>query len=203
MFYLQIRTVVPMECPANIAWGAVHDPAVAAKLYWPLLQMRVKSGVQLPQAFVSGSQVDVALYLLGRFCVGSQRITIENLPQVEFAPRTRTMRDAGRPLSGPLALLKYWNHEISICPTRSHTAIWNDELTIGGIFAPVFFVLLKPMWHWRGAKLRRLARHWADEHQLRQFQGTPPPKAQCASKSRTFITALALRKAYKRHDPHT
>jgi len=52
MFYLQIRIVVPMDCPANIAWGAVHDPAVAAKLYWPLLQMRVKSGVQLPQAFV-------------------------------------------------------------------------------------------------------------------------------------------------------
>lgn len=203
MFYMQIRTVVPMECSANIAWRAVHDPAVATKLYWPLLQMRAKFGAQLPQAFVSGSQVDVALYFFGRFCVGSQRITIEDLPQDKFAPGTRTMRDAGMPLSGPLALLKYWNHEISICPTRFHTAIWKDELTIGGIFAPVFFVLLQPMWHWRGTKLRRLARHWVDEHHLRQFQCTPPPKAQCVTKFRIFINALALRKDRKRHDPHT
>ncbi|MGR4009161.1 hypothetical protein FW756_01055 [Leucobacter sp. 1207-22] len=163
MFVTRIRTVVLLDCSADIAWGAVHDPAVAAQLYRPMLQMRPKAGRQFPREFVSGSQIDVGIYFLGRFCVGSQRIAIEDSCQATCASAPRTMQDVGKPLSGPLALLRYWHHEISIKPASSYTSIWKDELTVGGFFAPLFFVFLQGMWRWRGVKLRKLARLWAKE----------------------------------------
>lgn len=203
MFQVRIQTVVHMDCSAEIAWRAVHDPAVAAAVYRPLLQMRVKSGMPFPQTFVSGSDIEVALYLGGRVCVGSQRIAIEDSGRPECDAAPRTMRDTGEPLSGPLALLSYWNHEITISQDHAHSTIWRDELTIGGALAPIYFVVLQAVWHWRGTRLKRLARHWADDHQVQEPQRSPPPPAQHVSRVRTFISATALRKDHERHDPRT
>ena len=160
MDHMRIRTIFLIDCSAEIAWQAAHTPGAAAQLYEPALHMSDKHGT-LPTQFESGSRVEVALRLFGFVPVGVQRIEIEDIPLTQFPPGARTMRDAGRPLSGPLALLRGWNHEITVWPMGSRATVWHDELTINGAFAPLLSLGLRPMWRWRQAKLTRLARAWA------------------------------------------
>lgn len=161
--HTRIRVVFPIDCSADLAWKQAHTPAAAAALYRPLLHMTVIHG-EMPARFDTGSSVDVALKIGGLLPVGAQRITIEDVTRPDLPPTSRTMRDAGRPLRGPLALLRGWNHEISVWPMGPATAVWHDELTIRGGFAPLFSLVLRPMWVWRKIKLRRLARVWATEN---------------------------------------
>ena len=167
---MRIRVAFEVPCSADAAWEALHTPTVASELYRPLLHMRgIREG--LPARFVSGDTVDVSLRAFGRFPVGTQRIAIFDVATTPVATGghpvagSRTMRDAGKPLTGPLTLLRFWNHEVSVWPKDTGSAqhgpaVWHDELTIQGHFAPLFALLLYPMWWWRGRKLRRLARGW-------------------------------------------
>lgn len=157
---VRITVAAALDCSADAAWRAAHSPAAAAQLYRPLLRMRPRGGERFPAVFVTGSRVDVALRFFGVLPAGTQRIVIVDLDTQEAGSQARTMRDAGRPLSGPLALIGSWNHEITIVPAGPGTAMWRDELTIGGWFAPLAAVALWPMWRWRVQKLRKLARGW-------------------------------------------
>ncbi|WP_336652560.1 MULTISPECIES: hypothetical protein [unclassified Leucobacter] len=167
---VRIAVAAALDCSADAAWRAAHSPAAAGQLYRPLLQMRPRGGAQFPAVFETGSRVDVALRFFGVLPAGTQRIVIVDLDAQEANSRAagsqtvgsqaRTMRDAGCPLSGPLALISSWNHEITIIPAGPRSAVWRDELTIGGWFAPLAAVVLWPMWRWRVQKLRKLARGW-------------------------------------------
>jgi hypothetical protein len=174
---MKIRVVFGIDCSADAAWAAVHLPRVAASLYAPLLEM---SSEGMPDRLASGDKVRVSLRLFGLVPLGSQSIVIEDryasTASEGFGPNdahrawtssgdARTMVDAGRPLSGPLALLAGWNHEIAIssAPGSGATApgaVWHDELTIHGVVAPFFWPVLAMMWNWRKHKLKRLARTW-------------------------------------------
>lgn len=162
---MQICVEFPIACSADSAWNAAHTTAVAAKLYRPMLHMTADGGSfpdggSLPERFTSGDEVRVSLRFFGIVPLGSQLISIEDVDRPQFPAHARTMRDAGRPLTGPLALLTGWNHEMTVWPTARGTAVWHDELRIRGFFAPVFALALWPMWQWRKAKLRRLANAW-------------------------------------------
>lgn len=168
---MRIRVAFAVECSADAAWEAAHTPAVASELYRPLLRMTPIVGL-FPTRFTSGDTVDVSIRFFSVIPAGTQRIAIQDVVPAQpsrsraFPPGARTMRDAGTPLTGPLALLKSWNHEITVWPPHTHTAqsgtaVWHDELTIHGFFAPFFALTLWPMWWWRRRKLRRLARTWS------------------------------------------
>lgn len=160
---MRIRTVFRVDCSAETAWHAAHSPAAAARLYAPLMRMVPLTGA-MPLRFSSGDRVEVSLRLFDVLTLGTQSISITDIERSGFPPGARTMRDGGRPLSGPLALLRDWNHEITVWPTGTDsgtgrsTAVWHDELTVGGAAAPLFAPILWPMWQWRKHRLRRLAR---------------------------------------------
>lgn len=175
----RVRVVTRIECPATVAWRAAHSPAAAADVYRPLLHMRALDG-ELPERFESGDTVTVQLRVLGIVPVGRQLIMIDDVSQPKLPANARTMRDHGRPLSGPLALSRGWNHEISIWPEGDTGAVWHDELTLTGPWAPVLALVLRPMWWCRGARIRRLARAWAEPnsagHSHAHAQSTPHPE---------------------------
>lgn len=161
---VKIKIQVHLECAADAAWRGLHSPAVAERLYLPLLRMKPQNGGSFPAQFSSGTSIEVKLLLFQVITVGSQRIMIEDLVMKDQGSGgLRTMRDAGRPLSGPLALVNSWNHEITVGPAGNERTLWSDELTVGGWFAPFAALILWPMWHWRGAKLKRISRDWKFE----------------------------------------
>lgn len=156
---MRIRVETALECSADAAWDAAHRPAIAARLYAPVMRMLPVQGA-LPERFSSGDRVRVSLRLAGVLPMGSQLIAIEDL--APDGAGARTMRDAGRPLSGPLSLLRSWNHEMTVVGSPRGNALWRDELQITGAFAVVAGPVLWVMWHWRVAKLRRLSRGWGE-----------------------------------------
>lgn len=167
-----IRTECALDCSPDAAWDALHRPEVAAQLYAPALQMRPSES--FPARFATGDRRTVELRLLGRWRLGTQLIEIEDRDPAdpgasERADPTadadshsgaRAMRDRGRPLSGPLAALTRWQHQVTILPAPGSRAVWRDELSVGGAAAALFGPVLWIMWRVRRWKIRRLARSW-------------------------------------------
>ncbi|MCW2289926.1 hypothetical protein EDF60_2804 [Leucobacter luti] len=168
----RIRVKILLDCDSDSAWRALHDPTVAAQLYAPILRMAPVRGA-LPEAFVSGTRLLVRIRLLGVVPLGRQLIVIEDATPGELGPAHRTMRDIGHPVSGPLALLRGWHHEMTVQSDAHGRTIWLDELTVAGgaalICAPVLWVT----WRWRGRRLRSLARYWGDPAPEPQPRSTP------------------------------
>jgi hypothetical protein len=158
---MRIRTEFLAACTPHAAWRALHDPRVAAALYAPLLVM--EPAAPFPERLTTGSRASVRLRAFGILPVGSQEIRITDVHSTDPGAWPRTMRDHGRPLSGPLTRLTGWRHEITISPVPDapHRAEWSDELHIDGPWARLFRPPLALMWRWRGRKLRRLARDWS------------------------------------------
>ena len=153
-----MRTQFAVQCSADTAWSAVHSPDVAARLYAPLIVMRPEH--DFPERFGPGARASVRLRLWGRLPIGSQLISIEDSEAEDGTAEGRTMHDVGGPLSGPLALLSGWHHRITILPVTARGAVWRDELTISGAWAPLCWPALAVMWQWRRRRLERLARSW-------------------------------------------
>lgn len=164
---MRIRFTVELACPSDAAWEALHSPAAVAELYGPVFRL---TGLDpLPERFADGSRVRVRLALLGLVPLGSQLIAIDDvLPDGPDGsdrpdgPTARTMRDAGRPLTGPMALISRWRHEMTVLPVPGDPdrSIWRDELRIGGAAAPLLWPALALVWRWRRARIRRLSRSW-------------------------------------------
>ena len=86
------------------------------------------------------------------------------------SPRTangsvRIFRDSGIPLTGPLASLDVWDHQMAISPAPGNPAktLWRDRLVIGGPTAAALWPVLWTTWQWRGARIRALATTWAHD----------------------------------------
>lgn len=155
---MRILVEFEMDCPAEVAWEALHSPRIVAELYAPLI--RLVGLASMPERFADGDRFRVAMKVFGVVPLGSQIIVIDDVRSPQFGGDARTMRDIGRPLTGPLALLSGWRHEMTVWTSRSGQAVWHDELTISGVFAPLFWPVLAVMWRWRRSKLVRLARDW-------------------------------------------
>ena len=157
---MRIRTEFEAACPPDAAWRALHDPAVMAELYAPLLTLQPRGDV--PEALATGVEMRVRLAVLGLVPVGAQVIRITDLAAASGADWPKTMRDHGQPVAGPLALLTNWRHEITISRSRAseQRAVWTDELHIGGAIAPLMRPVFALMWRARGRKLRALAAGW-------------------------------------------
>ena len=155
---MRVRTQGTVAGSTGGAGAAVLSAAVAAGLYAPLLVMSPER--RFPDRFTTGDRIRVRLRLWGVVPLGSQRIEIEDSASEDGTAGGRTMHDVGRPLTGPLALLAGWHHRITILPVTARGAIWRDELTISGAFAPLCWPVFAVMWRWRRARLKRRARSW-------------------------------------------
>jgi hypothetical protein len=75
----------------------------------------------------------------------------------------RIFRDSGIPLTGALAALDVWDHQIAVSPAPGDPGrtLWRDRLVIGGAAAPALWPVLWAMWQWRQARIKALAPSWA------------------------------------------
>lgn len=155
-----IRTETELMCTPDAAWEAMHSPAVAAELYAPVFRMQAEGG--FPERFSPGDRRIVRLLAFDRVTLGTQLIHIEDHIPAGAESGARAMQDRGRPLTGPLARLTRWQHQMTVLPSSAHSgrAIWRDELSIAGAAALCFGLVLGAMWRVRQWKIRRLARAW-------------------------------------------
>lgn len=160
---MRIMLKLVIDCDADAAWRALHSPRAVAELYGPLL--RLEPLAPLPTSWSAGEDAAVALSLGGVVPLGSQLIDVSDLERVVGGQRVRILRDSGIPLSGPLAALDVWDHQMAVSPApgRPGRTLWRDRLVIGGAAAPLLWPVLWATWQWRAARIRALAPSWAHD----------------------------------------
>jgi hypothetical protein len=149
-----------IDCDADAAWRAIHSPRAVAELYGPLLNLEPVVPNGLPSTWGPGSEVPVRLSLAGLVPMGSQVIHASDR---FVGPDVRIFRDSGIPLTGVLASLDVWDHQMAVAPAPGDPSktLWRDRLVIGGRSAPALWPVLWAMWQWRAARIRAMAPTWA------------------------------------------
>lgn len=154
-----------IDCDADAAWRAVHSPRAVAELYGPLLDLAPLEPRGLPTSWAPGDDVPVQLALGGIVPMGRQLIHVSDRVAQEPNGPVRIFRDSGIPLTGPLASLDVWDHQMAVSPAPGDPSqtLWRDRLVIGGPTAPALWPVLWTMWQWRAARIKALAPTWAFE----------------------------------------
>lgn len=154
-----------IDCDPDAAWRALHSPRAVSELYGPMVDMEPMAPEGLPTTFSPGDDIPVQLTALGAIPLGRQLIHASERVVDEPAGRARIFRDSGIPLTGPLAALDVWDHQMAVSPVpgRPDQALWRDRLVIGGAAAPALWPMLWTVWQWRGARIRALAPTWAHD----------------------------------------
>lgn len=155
---MRILQKLVLDCDADAAWRALHSPAVLAELYGPIVRMRPLSAEPMPLEWESGSDAAVQLDT-GAIPLGAQLIA--TVDRAKEGGAVRILRDVGMPLTGPLASLDVWDHQMAVSATADGRTLWRERLTIGGPTAPFLWLPLWAMWQVRAVRLRKLAPTWA------------------------------------------
>ncbi len=152
-------------CDADAAWRALHSPRAVAELYGPLIDLAPLDPEGLPTRWQPGGEAGVALSLGGVVPLGRQLIHVSDRIAEDRHGPVRIFRDSGIPISGPLAALDVWDHQIAVSPAPGDSArtLWRDRLVIGGAIAPVVWPVLWSLWQWRATRVRALAPGWAHD----------------------------------------
>lgn len=162
---MRILLKLTLDCDADAAWRALHSPRAIAELYGPLMVMEPMSPGGLPTSLTAGTDLPVTLSVAGALPVGQQLIHVSERETRDAHGPVRIFRDSGIPLTGPLASLDVWDHQmaVSAAPGDDTKTLWRDRLVIDGPLAPALWPVLWATWQWRGARLRALAPTWAHD----------------------------------------
>ncbi len=154
-----MRVLVKMviDCTPDAAWRAIRSPAVLEAVSRPFTVFRSLEAGGFPELWEAGVH-PVAIAAGGLWPIGEQAIDIA------FAERPgglRIMRDSGRGLSGPLALVSRWEHSMAISPAAGGRTLYRDQLVFeAGLLGPLLWPVYWAFWQWRAHGIRRLATGW-------------------------------------------
>ena len=165
---MRILLKLVLDCDADAAWRALHSPRALAELYGPLLHLTPMDAAGLPSTLAPGADVPVRVTLGGAVPFGDQLIHVSERYTQDARGPVRVLRDSGIPLTGPLAALDVWDHQMAVSPAPADPTktLWRERLVIGGAAAPALWPVLWATWQWRGARLRALAPTWAYDPEL-------------------------------------
>lgn len=158
--HMQVTLNFEIDCDVESAWRAIHSPDVAAQLYGPFLEMQPVT--KLPEKWESGLEAKVAMRAFGLFSAGTQLIRIDDREITHEDTPVKIMRDSGRPLTGALAALKTWNHQMAVSPVHGSPGrtLWRDRLVFTGLAAPLYWPVLWTVWNLRTIRIKQLAPTW-------------------------------------------
>lgn len=145
-----------LDCSPDVAWEAVHSPAVFRAVSGPWTTVTSLEPGGFPQRWPGGDH-RVRLRMLGVLPMGTQLIRLSD----EVAPDVRTVHDTGGPLSGPMRVVRSWHHQMGIADDGAGRTRFRDTLTVrAGVLTPLVTAGFWVFWQLRARKLRRLAPGW-------------------------------------------
>jgi hypothetical protein len=154
---VRILLKLELDCTPDAAWRAIRSPAVLTQVSFPLLAFDSLEAGGFPELWPGGDH-HVLVRALGIADVGTQNVGI-SYPRERGG--ARIMRDSGPPLSGPLAIITRWQHQLAVSPLPDGRTLYRDELRFSaGLTTPLVWPGLWAFWQWRAAGIRRLAATW-------------------------------------------
>lgn len=146
-----------LDSSPDAAWRAIADPKVFAAVSAPLLRFRSLDG-GFPVAWDGSGPHRVAVYFLGLIPMGTQTIDISF---TERPGNVRMMIDSGKPQSGPMRVIRGWDHRMAVSAGGNGRTLYRDRLIVkAGALTPLVWLGLWSFWQWRASKMRRLAKNW-------------------------------------------
>ncbi|MCU1406826.1 MAG: hypothetical protein JWQ43_3129 [Glaciihabitans sp.] len=162
---MRVLLKLVLDCPPEAAWRAIRSPAVLNQVSAPLTAFQSLESGGFPELWSEGVH-PVRVRAGGLVHIGDQTIEIA-YPERATGVRkgasegVRAVRDTGRGLSGPLAVITRWEHTMTVTPLPGDRTLYRDQLVFE---AGRISVLLWPMywafWQWRAIGIRRLAPTW-------------------------------------------
>ncbi|MDN3496161.1 hypothetical protein QL996_09500 [Planococcus sp. APC 4015] len=162
---MRILLKLEIDCDPDAAWRALHSPRAVAEMYGPFMELDPLDPEGLPTSMAAGLDMPVAMSAFGVVPMGQQLIHVSERFVDEPHGQVRILRDSGIPLTGPLASLDVWDHQMAVSPVpgRPDRTLWRDRLVIGGPTAVALWPVLWGIWQWRGARIAALAPSWAHD----------------------------------------
>jgi hypothetical protein len=155
---MRIHLKLVLNCPPDAAWRALRSPTVFRAVSWPLTTFESLEADGFPELWAAGEH-PVRGRAFGLLPMGDQLIDISFPPAPEGV---RWVRDSGRGLTGPLAVVTQWRHTMAVSEAPGGRTLFRDELRFGaGPITPLLWPVFWVFWQWRAARLRSLAPRWA------------------------------------------
>ena len=149
---MHVGFTIEASCTADALWDALNRPTGLVRVMGAAVRVTPVEPPELPERWPDGLS-RVRLRLLGIIPMGTQRITVSREDGPGLA---RTFIDSGGAQTGPLALLRVWNHRMSVEPTERGARLV-DQLEFGeGFWAVVLCVPVWLTWQLRRRGLRSL-----------------------------------------------
>jgi hypothetical protein len=149
-----------LDCDPDAAWRALRSPAVLQQVSSPLMSLQSEEAAGFPTIWAAGAH-PVGLHALGLIPFGQQRIDLALSTRQQG--EVRVLRDTGRGISGPLAILTRWDHTMAISadPAGSGKTLYRDQLIFeAGPATLALWPSFWAFWQWRMRQLKRLAPTW-------------------------------------------
>lgn len=147
-----------LDCPPDAAWRAITSPAVLRDVSFPLTTFTSLEADGFPDSWPVGEH-PVTVKAMGLVPIGEQIIGI-SFPSAPAG--VRMMRDTGRGLSGPLALITRWEHTMAVSSAPDGRTLYRDQLSFeAGPITLLMWPVYWAFWQWRALGMTRLAPSWA------------------------------------------
>ncbi len=154
---MRILLKLELDCAPDAAWRAIRDPAVFRAVSAPFTTFESLEPGGFPASWPEGVHL-VRAKAFGVAVIGEQTI---DLAFRESRNGVRSVRDTGRGLSGPLAVVDRWEHTMAVSALPGARTLFRDQLKVeAGALTPVLWIGFWAFWQWRAIQLRRLSRDW-------------------------------------------
>lgn len=158
---MRVLLKLTLDCTPDAAWRAIRNPEVFAAVSAPLTTFTSLEPGGFPESWSEGDH-PVQVKALGLVPIGEQVIGI-SFPAAPDADKdgVRIMRDTGRGLSGPLALVTRWEHTMAVSSAPGGRTRYRDRLVFeAGPITVLLWPVYWAFWQWRAIGMRRLAPGW-------------------------------------------
>jgi Protein of unknown function (DUF3703) len=146
---MKVSRSTKIDLAPGVVWSEVQTARLLVHIAWPVVRF-IPVGSEPLDQFKPGGRYQVKLRLLGILPFGTQRIVTSVHPP-ESGEWPKRLRD-----NGYSALIKKWDHWITIAPDGKGGTRYSDDVEIlAGIMTPLIWAFAQVFyWHrqrrWRG-----------------------------------------------------
>jgi hypothetical protein len=153
---MRVLLKIELDCTPDAAWRALTSPAVFRAVSAPFMGFSSLESDGFPEQWSEGTH-PLEARAFDRVPIGEQTVELTFLRKGD----ARIVRDTGRGLSGPLALVDRWEHSMAVSPAPGGRTLYRDQLVFSAAPASAaLWPLYWAFWQWRGSRIRSLSSEW-------------------------------------------
>lgn len=158
---MKVNLPTTIELPPEVVWAEVQTAPLMLHISWPLVRF-VPASKEPLDSYKPGGRYLIKLRLFGFLPFGSQWI-VPSLHEPEDGTWPKRIRDDGHS-----AIIRKWDHWITITPNPDGTTCYRDEVDISaGILTPIVWAFAHLFYSHRQRRWRALARTLHARHLIK------------------------------------